>query len=91
MATPLPMSPFIDPTKCDPETVMAHMLSEINYTVGVIAREHQAKHATQADFDVIVDTLREAAGPKFLADPSPEYLDAINDEMRPTMQAIARR
>jgi hypothetical protein len=35
----LPGSPFIDPLKCDPETVAAHMLRELNLMVPFIARE----------------------------------------------------
>jgi hypothetical protein len=76
MATPLPISPFLDPTKCDVDTLAVHMLSELNFTVGIVVRQIHEQHATQSDMEVIVDTLREAAMPRFLVNPSPEFLDA---------------
>jgi hypothetical protein len=76
MATPLPLSPFLDPMKCDACTLMAHMLSELSYTVGIAVREIHRQRATQADMDMIIDTIRGAAMPRFLSDPSDDFLEA---------------
>ena len=74
--TPLPPSPFVDPTYFDPPSLVEFMLSELNQTVGIAVREIQAQRATQSDFDAIVEILRGPA-PAFLADPSPEYLAVV--------------
>jgi hypothetical protein len=74
MTTPLPLSPFLDPVQCDLATLAAHMLSELNYTVGIVAREARAAHASVDDMRIILDTILPL--PLSFTHPSPEFLDA---------------